>query len=139
MSIGNNIKQLRVNRGITQEQLARQLHVSGQAVSKWENEMALPDISCLPILADFFGVSIDELMDYKLNALTNKERFVRFMAGNGILAMGDCTLKSGRCASYYINSEKFVTNSQIAKVGEYFADCIRENTFRKNYSNKKTS
>lgn len=99
MSIGNNIKQLRVNRGITQEQLARQLHVSGQAVSKWENEMALPDISCLPILADFFGVSIDELMDYKLNALTNKERFVRFMAGNGILAMGDCTLKSGRCAS----------------------------------------
>ena len=56
MSIGNNIKQLRVNRGITQEQLARQLHVSGQAVSKWENEMALPDISFLPILANLWQV-----------------------------------------------------------------------------------
>lgn len=127
MSIGNNIRQLRLNRGITQEQLAEQLHISGQAVSKWENQTALPDISCLPLLADFFGVSIDELMDYKLNALTSKERFVKFMAGNGILEFRDCTLKSGAAASYYINSEKFVTNAQIAKIGEYFADCIREN------------
>ena len=127
MSLGNNIKQLRLNRGITQEQLAEQLHISGQAVSKWENQTALPDISCLPLLADFFGVSIDELMDYKLNALTNKERFVKFMIGNGILQLKDCTLKSGVSSSYYINSEKFVTNAQIAKIGECFADCIREN------------
>jgi len=127
MSIGNNIRQLRLNRGITQEQLAEQLHISGQAVSKWENQTALPDISCLPLLADFFGVSIDELMDYKLNALTNKERFVKFMLGNGILELQNCILKSGAAESYYINSEKFVTNAQIAKIGEYFADCIREN------------
>ena len=127
MSIGNNIKQLRLNRGITQEQLAEQLHISGQAVSKWENNTAMPDIACLPLLADFFGVTIDELMDYKLNALTNKERFVKFMIGNGILQMKNCTLKSGVESSYYIDSEKFVTNAQIAKIGEYFADCIREN------------
>ncbi len=127
MSIGNNIKQLRLNRGITQEQLAEQLHISGQAVSKWENNTAMPDIACLPLLADFFGVTIDELMDYKLNALTNKERFVKFMIGNGILQLKNCTLKSGAESSYYIDSEKFVTNAQIAKIGEYFADCIREN------------
>lgn len=127
MSLGNNIKQLRLSRGITQEQLAEQLHISGQAVSKWENQTALPDISCLPLLADFFGVSIDELMDYKLNALTNKERFVKFMIGNGILQWKDCTLKSGAASSYYIDSEKFVTNAQIAKIGEHSADCIREN------------
>lgn len=42
MAIGNNIKQLRLNLGITQEQLAEQLHISGQAVSKWENQTALP-------------------------------------------------------------------------------------------------
>ena len=127
MSLGNNIRQLRINRGITQEQLAEQLHISGQAISKWEDQTALPDVSCLPLLADFFGVSIDELMDYKLNALTNKERFVKFMIGNGILRLQDCTLKSGAASSYYIDSEKFVTNAQIAKIGEYFADCIREN------------
>ena len=127
MEIGNNIRQLRINRGITQEQLAEQMHISGQAVSKWENQTALPDISCLPLLADYFGVTIDELMGYKLNALTNKERFVRFMIGNGILVQKECTLKYGASASYYINTEKFVTNAQIAKIGEYFADCIREN------------
>ena len=38
MTIGNNIKRLRVNRGVTQEQLGEALGVSGQAVSKWENE-----------------------------------------------------------------------------------------------------
>lgn len=81
----------------------------------------------MPVLADFFGVSIDELMDYKLNALTNKERFIKFMTGNGILQMKNCTLKRGDTSSYYIDTEKFVTNAQIAKIGEYFADCIREN------------
>ena len=45
----------------------------------------------------------------------------------GILEQKDCTLKSGTTSSYYIDSEKFVTNAQIAKIGEYFADCIREN------------
>lgn len=127
MAIGNNIKQLRLNRGITQEQLAEQLHLTGQAVSKWENQTALPDITCLPLLADFFGVSIDELMDYKLNSLTNKERFVKFMVGNGILEIKNSELKCGKTSFYYSNSEKFVTNTQIAKIGEYFADCIREN------------
>lgn len=127
MTIGNNIKRLRMNKGMTQEQLAERLHISGQAVSKWENQTAFPDISCLPLLADYFGVTIDELMGYKLNALTNKERFVRFMIGNGILERQACTLKSGVSASYYINTEKFVTNAQIAKIGECFADCIREN------------
>lgn len=74
MSIGKNIKRLRQNRGITQEQLAGELHLSGQAVSKWENETTLPDITLLPLLAEYFGVTIDELLDYRLNALTYKER-----------------------------------------------------------------
>lgn len=127
MSIGKNIKRLRQNRGITQEQLAGELHLSGQAVSKWENETTLPDISLLPLLAEYFGVTIDELMDYRLNALTYKERFVKFMIGNGIMNIGNCRLKSGAESTFYINSENFTTNAQIAKVGEFFADCIREN------------
>lgn len=56
MTIGNKIKLLRTNKGITQEQLA-----------------------------DYFGITMDELFDYKLNALTNKERFIKFMLGNGIV------------------------------------------------------
>lgn len=126
MSIGNNIKRLRQNKGITQEQLGEVLGVSSQAVSKWENEIALPDILALPKLADYFGISIDEVMGYKLNALTYKERFVKFMLGNGILQTGEFVLKNGQRKNYYLNSEKFTTNAQIEKIGEYFADCIQE-------------
>lgn len=127
MTIGKNVKRLRQNKGITQEQLGEVLGISSQAVSKWENGSALPDIMVLPKLADYFGISIDELMGYKLNALTYKEQFVRFMIGNGILQLGEFKLKNGQTKGYYLNSEKFTTNAQIAKLGEYFADCIREN------------
>lgn len=126
MSIGNNIKRLRQNKGVTQEQLGEALGVSSQAVSKWENESALPDILTLPKLADYFGITIDEVMGYKLNALTYKEQFVKFMLGNGILQIGDFVLKKGQRKNYYLQSEKFTTNAQIAKIGEFFADCIRE-------------
>ncbi len=127
MNIGKNVKRLRMNSGLTQEQLAERLHISGQAVSKWENGTALPDIVLLPALADCFGITIDELMDYKLKVLTYKERFVRFMIANGVLNFGDVQLKSGVQAHFYLNSENFTTNAQIAQIGEFFADCIREN------------
>lgn len=127
MTIGTNIKRLRQNKAITQEQLGEVLGISSQAVSKWENDSALPDILILPKLADYFGISIDELMGYKLNALTYKEQFVKFMLGNGILQLGEFDLKHGQKKSYYLDTEKFTTNAQIAKIGEYFADCIREN------------
>ena len=127
MTIGTNIKRLRQNKGATQEQLGEVLGISSQAVSKWENGSALPDIMILPRIADYFGISIDELMGYKLNALTYKEQFVKFMLGNGILQLGEFELKHGQKKGYYLDTEKFTTNAQIAKIGEYFADCIREN------------
>ena len=62
--IGNKIKLLRKKNGLTQEQLAEKIGVSFQAVSKWENNIALPDITLLPVLADYFGVSTDEILSY---------------------------------------------------------------------------
>ena len=61
ISIGNTIKTLRKAKGVTQEEVARELGVSYQAVSKYENEVAQPDISLIPLLAQYFGVTIDEL------------------------------------------------------------------------------
>lgn len=126
MTVGTNIKRLRVNKGITQEQLGNAIGVSSQAVSKWENNTTLPDIGILPVLADYFGISIDELMGYRVNALTYKEQFVKFMMGNGIIRLGDFELRHGQRKNYYLDTEKFTTNAQIAKIGEYFADFIRE-------------
>ena len=62
--IGENIKRLRTERNITQEQLAEVLNVSAVAVSKWERGDTMPDIAMLPRLAYYFQVTIDELMNY---------------------------------------------------------------------------
>ncbi len=123
-TIGNNIKLLRKARGVTQEELAEAVRVSCQAVSKWENGGS-PDIIMLPVLANYFGVTIDELMGFRLNALTNRERFVKFMADAGALKKGSVQLH-GYLSGYYVDTEHFNTNGQLAKLGEFFADCIRE-------------
>ena len=62
MNIGNNISALRKAKGITQEELANELGVSAQAVSKWENNSSYPDVSLLTKIADFFGVTVDALL-----------------------------------------------------------------------------
>ena len=61
-SIGKNIRKLRKERNLTQEELAELLGITSQAVSKWENETGMPDISQLVPLASVFGVSADMLL-----------------------------------------------------------------------------
>ena len=61
-SIGKTIKELRKNRGLTQEELAEKIGVTAQAISKWENESGMPDLSQIVPLAHIFGVSTDTLL-----------------------------------------------------------------------------
>ena len=61
ISMGQIIKKLRKERNLTQEELAEQLNVTFQAISKWENETGMPDISQIVPLASVFGVSTDVL------------------------------------------------------------------------------
>ena len=72
MEIGNQIKILRLRKGITQEAMARHFGITSQAVSKWERGVATPDIALLPDLSAYFGVSIDEL--FALSDDTKMER-----------------------------------------------------------------
>ena len=76
MDIGNKIRELRKQRGITQEQLAACIGVSFQAVSKWENQIALPDITLAPVLASYFGVSMDELFAYNCDSVDAEIRSI---------------------------------------------------------------
>lgn len=64
INMGAKIKQLRKEKGISQEILAEALGVSFQAVSKWETETTLPDVALVPAIASFFEVSTDDLFDY---------------------------------------------------------------------------
>ena len=86
-SIGKQIAALRKQRGVKQEELARAIGISTQAVSKWENG-GTPDVYLLPKIADFFEVSVDclfgreaaesrdvvDVMATKFRALTDDQK-----------------------------------------------------------------
>lgn len=59
--------------------------------------------------------------------MTYKENFIKFMVECGVLTFGDFTLKSGRKAPYFVNTGNYKTGKQLAKLGEYYAECINEN------------
>lgn len=73
--ISENLKRLREEKGLTQSELADELSVTPQSVSRWEKGLAYPDIEKLPQLSKLFDVSIDELMGNgksKLHSITEE-------------------------------------------------------------------
>ncbi len=87
IKIGTIIKKLRAENNITQDTLATAIGVTPQAISRWESEGGYPDIELLPALADFFSVSTDELLGYKLSEreeeLSNIKKELRRLAEVG--------------------------------------------------------
>ena len=65
IKIGSFLKELRQEKGMTQEQLAEQLNVSNRSVSRWETGSNLPDLSMLIILAEYYDVTVGEIIDGK--------------------------------------------------------------------------
>ena len=63
VKIGNFLKALRQERGLTQEQLGEKIGVAGRTVSRWETASNMPDLSILIQLSEFYGVTIDEIID----------------------------------------------------------------------------
>ena len=97
--IAENLKRLRKERGLTQEALADFVGVSYQAVSKWERGDGYPDITLLPVIAGFFGVTLDDLVG--MNEIRNKEKYDEFnlkagkLASEGKIGEAIATLREG--------------------------------------------
>ena len=72
IKIGAKIKALRKKVDVTQDRLAEYLGVTAQAISRWESEICYPDIEVLPAIADFFSVSLDELIGVDQKLKENK-------------------------------------------------------------------
>ena len=89
MSFGTNIRRIRREADMTQEQLADLLNISPQAVSRWETDAAMPDISLLPALANTFHVTTDELLGVDIENNQAKidemcKNVVHFKEGEGL-------------------------------------------------------
>ena len=59
--------------------------------------------------------------------MSYKKDFIKFMCDAGVLTFGEFTLKSGRKAPYFINTGNYKTGEHIAKLGEFYAQCLAEN------------
>lgn len=66
MSFGTKIKNLRRDHNMTQENLAEILSISPQAISRWETDMAMPDISLIAPICNLFNITADELLGISL-------------------------------------------------------------------------
>ena len=89
LQLGEKIKSLRKNYGRTQEALADALGITSQAVSRWEQNMAYPDMELIPAIANYFGISIDELFGYE-NARDKKvDEIIARINAYGIKARSD--------------------------------------------------
>ena len=65
LTLGEKIKELRKRDGRKQEDLASALGVTNQAVSRWEKDGSYPDMEMIPAIANYFGITIDELFGYE--------------------------------------------------------------------------
>lgn len=63
--IGVHLKRIRKEKHLSQEQVAQRLNISRQAISRWENDLAMPDIDNLVVLSKLYEVSIEELLGEK--------------------------------------------------------------------------
>ena len=60
-------------------------------------------------------------------AMSYKQDFIKFMVDSGVLTFGEFTLKSGRKSPYFMNSGNYKTGAQLARLGEFYAECIHDN------------
>ena len=103
IDLGTKIRQLRHRDGRTQEVLAEALGVTSQAVSRWESGGSYPDMNLIPPIANYFGVTIDELFGYtnerdsRINALVSQIQEMKWK-NNGVDTSIDATIELARNA-----------------------------------------
>lgn len=112
MTIGQKITELRVQKGITQEELAERLDVSRQSISKWEIDSALPQIDKILLLCDFFSITADQLLreDAEIKSAANNKPHNKYFGTDGFRGEANVTLTSmqayrvGRFLGWYYGS-----------------------------------
>lgn len=135
MEIGNQIKQLRQRRGITQEEMAQHFSITAQAISKWERCVATPDIAMLPAISAYFGVTIDELFalsdDTRMERIQNMLWDVRFIPQSDVDSAREFLLEKarreptkGRALELLADLENHLAKEHQAKASDYAKEAL---------------
>lgn len=112
--LGERIRELRQRDGRTQEALARELGVTPQAVSRWEKGICCPDMEMIPSMANFFGVSIDELFGYdnerskRVDALAARINDMNRQNDGVDVSMDDCIAAARAALIEFPGNEKLM-------------------------------
>ena len=117
MKFNENLKYLRKEAKLTQEQLAEKLNVSRQAVTKWESGQSLPDIQNLKEMADMFGVTMDALVGdigtKKESVMNKKINDIGYFIFATVVVIGICIISVMEYINSVTNDENKVIISQI--------------------------
>ena len=138
LMIGSQIKKFRQERKLTQEELGSLLGISFQAISKWENNLAYPDITLLPRLAQVFEVSMDELFACNLKNIQDEiESYVEWsyrlretdpQTGRQILEEGHCTsLKTLAVTGKDLIASGMKPGKELGELLHWLLDQVLEN------------
>ena len=109
LSLANNIKTYRKQRSLTQERLAEVLGVTTGAVYKWESGLSVPDLSLIVEMADFFDVSVDALLGYRMKD-NREEAVVERLTEYCLARSPDALPEAEKALKKYPNSFEIVHN-----------------------------
>lgn len=114
LNLGQKIRELRRRDGRTQEALAEAIGVTSQAVSRWESNGGYPDMEMIPSIANYFGVSIDELFGYnnersqKIDELANKIDHMNYQNNGEDLNIDECITFARNALIEFPGNEKLM-------------------------------
>ena len=132
LTLGDKIKELRKRDGRKQEDLANALGVTNQAVSRWEANGGYPDMEMIPAIANYFGITIDELFGYendrekKIESLVSKINEMNFMNNGVDINIDECISLAREAMIEFPANEKIMLcladvlyNAGYVRYGEY--------------------
>ncbi len=132
LNLGAKIRELRHRDGRTQEALAESLGVTSQAVSRWESGGSYPDMEMMPSIANYFGVTIDELFGYqndrekKIDELVSRINEMNARNNGEDINMNECIALAREAMLEFPNNEKVMLclasvlyNAGYVRYGEY--------------------
>jgi len=132
IKLGDKIKELRKRDGRKQEDLANALGVTNQAVSRWERDECYPDLELLPSIANYFGISIDELFGYnnerskKVDVLVSQINDMNYQNNGVNINIDKCIALAREAMIEFPGNEKIMLclasvlyNAGYVRYGEY--------------------